>query len=130
MQKLFQQIDRLQEEYLRFWTDICNTESISSDRPAVNRVADQIEDFCNERGFSVSRHSFEKAGDYLIVDMNEENAERVSFSGTHGHSTREGKIRKPCGTARGRKAIRSRRDRLQGRYCSGVACYAGTKRNR
>jgi len=97
MQKLFQQIDRLQEEYLRFWTDICNTESISSDRPAVNRVADQIEDFCNERGFSVSRHSFEKAGDYLIVDMNEENADKGYLFLAHMDTVHEkGKFGNPA----------------------------------
>lgn len=97
MQELFQQIDRLQGDYLKFWTDICNIEGISSDKPAVNRVADRIEAFCMERGFSVSRHPFEKAGDYLTVDMNEESSEKGYLFLAHMDTVHEkGKFGNPA----------------------------------
>ena len=54
-------------KYLDFWKTICNMETPSSDKISLNLQADYIEQFCKERGFSVSRHSYELAGDTMVV---------------------------------------------------------------
>lgn len=57
-------------EYLEFWKHICNMETPSSDKEALNLQADYIEQFCKEKGFSVSRQSYELAGDTMVVELN------------------------------------------------------------
>lgn len=56
-------------EYLRFWKTICNMETPSSDKKALNLQADYIEQFCKEKGFSVSRQSYELAGDTMVIEL-------------------------------------------------------------
>ena len=56
-------------EYLEFWKNICNMETPSSDKEALNIQADYIEQFCKEKGFSVSRQSYELAGDTMVVEL-------------------------------------------------------------
>lgn len=97
MQELFQRIDRLQEEYLKFWMEICEKEGITADREAVNRVADHIEAFCVKKGFAVRRFPFEKAGDYLTIDLNAENPEKGYFFLAHTDTVHEkGKFGHPA----------------------------------
>lgn len=61
-------IDSMADKYLDFLEDICNIESNSNDKDAINRVVDYIIDFEKENGYSFERVSFEKAGDCLLID--------------------------------------------------------------
>lgn len=56
-------------EYLSFWKSICNMETPTSDKMALNLQADYIETFCKARGFTVSRQSYESAGDTMVVEL-------------------------------------------------------------
>ena len=68
---LFSAIEKDEAKYIKFWEDICNIETISNDKEALDGLADFIQTFAKEEGFSVKRTPFEKCGDFLTVDMNE-----------------------------------------------------------
>lgn len=68
--KLFAEIEKELPKYQTFWQDICNIEGISRDKKALDEVADFIEKFALEEGFTVKRIPFEKCGDFLVVDLN------------------------------------------------------------
>jgi len=69
--KVFERIDTLNEKYLEFLRGMCRLEGDSNDKNSVNEVNDFIEKFAKEEGFSTTRYPFEKAGDYMCVDINE-----------------------------------------------------------
>lgn len=69
--KMFEEIDCMSEEYIGFWRDICSIESESGDISALNSVADSISIFAQRQGFGVHRQVFDKAGDFLTVELNE-----------------------------------------------------------
>ena len=56
-------------EYLDFWKTICDMETPSSDKHALNSQADYIEQFCKEKGFYVFRQTHEVAGDTMVVEI-------------------------------------------------------------
>ena len=68
---IFTEIEKMEQKYIDFWRDICNIEGISRDKAALDEVADFIEAFAKEEGFSVKRTPFEECGDFLTIDMNE-----------------------------------------------------------
>ena len=69
MAVLKEALARLLPDYLQFWRDICMMETPSRDRDALNTQADFIEAFCKERGFSVRRQAYERAGDALLITL-------------------------------------------------------------
>jgi len=72
MRKIFNSIDSHFEEYKQLWIDICNIESITADKAAVNQVSDYIERFCLQKGYRVNKHMFERSGNCLSISMNED----------------------------------------------------------
>ena len=62
-------VERLLPEYLQFWRDICMMETPSRDKDALNKQADFIEAFGKARGFCVTRKSYERAGDTLLIEL-------------------------------------------------------------
>lgn len=68
---VFRLIENNEAKYIKFWADICNIESVSSDKKALDEVADFIQEFATEEGFSVRRTPFTRCGDFLTIDMNE-----------------------------------------------------------
>ncbi len=80
--KLFDTIDAMSGEYVDFLRDICNIETPSEDKAALDRMADTVEKFTREKGFKVERIPFEKCGDFLLIDLNE-SAPRGAFFMAH-----------------------------------------------
>lgn len=62
-------LEKSLQKYLGLWKMLCNMETPSSCKEALNRQADFIESFALEEGFSVSRQSYDSAGDTLIVEL-------------------------------------------------------------
>ena len=68
---IFREIEQDEAKYIKFWEDICNIETVSNDKAALDELADFIQAFVAEEGFEVKRTPFEKCGDFLSIDMNE-----------------------------------------------------------
>lgn len=68
---VFREIEKDEEKYIKFWEDICNIETVSDDKKALDEMADFVTVFAKNEGFSVRRTPFEKCGDFLTIDMNE-----------------------------------------------------------
>lgn len=68
---VFRTIEKDEAKYIKFWEDICNIETISHDKVALDSLVDFIQEFALSEGFAVQRIPFEKCGDFLIIDMNE-----------------------------------------------------------
>jgi len=68
---MFRTIENDEAKYIKFWEDICNIETISSDKEALDGLVDFIQEYALKEGFSVHRTPFEKCGDFLTIDMNE-----------------------------------------------------------
>lgn len=62
--KLFYEIEKKEKQYLAFWETICNMETISQDKKALDELADYIQHYALEEGFTVLRTPFEKCGDF------------------------------------------------------------------
>lgn len=70
IEKIFRDIDCLEEKYFEFWKEICNIETPSGDEKALNHLADYIQHFALSEGFEVIRTPFKACGDFLTIDMN------------------------------------------------------------
>lgn len=68
---VFHEIEKDEAKYIKFWEDICNIETVSNDKEALDGLVDFIRDFALAEGFTVKRTPFEKCGDFLTIDMNE-----------------------------------------------------------
>ena len=68
---IFRTIENDEAKYIKFWEDICNIETISNDKEALDGLVDFIQEYALKEGFSVHRTPFEKCGDFLTIDMNE-----------------------------------------------------------
>ena len=69
MEKLFALIEELSPAYVQFWKEICEIETPSHDKAAVDMLADKLEAHAKAIGCEVYREAFEKAGDCLRVDL-------------------------------------------------------------
>ena len=70
VRKILDYIDTNGADYILLWRDVCNIESKSGDKAALDRVADTVEKYASSLGFAVTRKLFEKTGDFLMIDMN------------------------------------------------------------
>ena len=71
MNAIFREIEKDEAKYIKFWEDICNIETVSNDKEALDGLVDFIQEFALTEGFQVKRIPFEKCGDFLTIDMNE-----------------------------------------------------------
>lgn len=69
MEKLYALIEELSPAYVQFWKEICEIETPSHDKAALDTLVDKLEAFALEKGFGVYREAFEKAGDCLRIDL-------------------------------------------------------------
>ena len=68
---VFREIEKDEAKYIKFWEDICNIETVSNDKEALDGLVDFVQEFALAEGFTVKRTPFEKCGDFLTIDMNE-----------------------------------------------------------
>lgn len=62
-------ITRLAPEYLEFWKEIVRLETPSDSKPALDALVDYLEGFARSKGYRATRFPFEKAGDFLRLDL-------------------------------------------------------------
>lgn len=79
---VFAAIDALNEEYTRFWEDICNLESPTKHKAGVDAVAEFCRKKAEEFGWETELHYEEVSGNALCITMNPNAAGApVCFSG-------------------------------------------------
>lgn len=69
---LFEQIDQLNEDYIKIWQDVCNLESPTADKVRVDAVGRYIADWAEQKGWKVHIEPIEKAGDIVWITLNPE----------------------------------------------------------
>ena len=79
MERIFTDIDGKIPDYLEFWKKISAIESPSSSQDGVNRVADEIQRFAQQRGFAVTRAPQENSGDMMLVELQEGVGEPIAL---------------------------------------------------
>lgn len=80
--KLFDEIDELEQEYIEFLTDICNIESPSDCKEGVDKVSEYICSKAEKLGWKIEKQKQEVSGDCVCITMNSESPEEaICFSG-------------------------------------------------
>ena len=69
MEKLNTLIEELSLDYVQFWKEICEIETPSHDKSALDTLVDKLEAHAKAIGCGVYREKFEKAGDCLRIDL-------------------------------------------------------------
>ena len=69
MEKLYALIEELSPAYVQFWKEICEIETPSHDKAALDTLVDKLEAHAKAIGCGVYREAFEKAGDCLRIDL-------------------------------------------------------------
>jgi len=69
MEKLYALIEELSPAYVQFWKEICEIETPSQDKGALDRLVDKLQAHAKALGCEVYREAFEKAGDCLRIDL-------------------------------------------------------------
>ncbi len=75
----FNTIENLLPDYLDFLCDVCGYEARAIDSKTIDSLITYIAAFASEQGFSVTRTSMEKCGDFLSVDCNEKGEKGCLF---------------------------------------------------
>ncbi len=67
---LFEKIDELYPEYIRVFEDVCNIESPTVDKAAVDRVGSYFAELARARGWHVETCPQERTGDPVCITLN------------------------------------------------------------
>lgn len=79
---LFAAIDSLSDEYIGHWAEFTSIESPTQYKEGVDRAVDYICSLARERGWTVEKKKFERAGDFACITMNQDAPGRpVAVSG-------------------------------------------------
>ncbi len=60
----------MMDEYVGFWTDVCNIESPSNDKSGVDRVGAYFAERAAARGWQVEYHREKVSGDVVVITVN------------------------------------------------------------
>jgi len=74
-EKIFEEIDALNEQYLNVLEDVCNLESPTADKARVDAVGAYFVRMARERGLTVEYCRQERAGDAITITLNPSAAE-------------------------------------------------------
>lgn len=81
-EKLFSAIDRLNDEYIKFWIDVCNTESPTDFKEGVDNCGALFIEKAKEYGFDIDVHEESVSGNCVCITMNAgSDAAPIVFSG-------------------------------------------------
>lgn len=82
MKRIFEEIDRLQEQYVRVWEDVCNIESPSSCKEGVDRVGAYFLAIAREHGWKTEIFPQERFGNVIAITVNADStAAPIALSG-------------------------------------------------
>ncbi len=81
VEKIFESIPSLEENYVKFWEDICNIESPTEYKEGIDKVGSLIIERAEKLGFVTEKCIQKVSGDAICITMNEEvNQKPVCFS--------------------------------------------------
>ena len=79
--KLFDEIEKLNDKYIKFWIDACSIESPTMNKAAVDKCGNLFIEEAKKLGFDVDIHKEENVGDCICITMNADAKEKpVVFS--------------------------------------------------
>lgn len=82
MQKVFSEIDKLQDKYVKLLVDICNIESKSENKKGVDKVGEYLRKVAEDLGYTIKQRNFEKAGNVYSFTLNPDGEKKmISLSG-------------------------------------------------
>ena len=82
LKDVFLQIDKLRDAYISVWEDVCNIESPSADKEAVDRVGCYFQKLAKNNGWQVEVLKQQRFGDVVCITLNPESANKpVAVSG-------------------------------------------------
>ena len=67
---VFFQIDKLNSCYIDVWEDVCNIESPSSDKAAVDRVGEYFIQIAKKHGWDIEVFEQQRFGNVICITMN------------------------------------------------------------
>lgn len=70
MKEIFKKIDKLSEEFVNVWEDICNIESPSDFKEGVDNVGKYFINIAKENAWNIKVFTQEKFGDVVTITMN------------------------------------------------------------
>ncbi len=68
---LFREIDKLSQKYLNIFEDVVNIESPTDLKVGVDKVGNYFIQMAKEQGFSIEVLKQEKAGNAILISMND-----------------------------------------------------------
>ena len=81
-EKLFAEIDKLYDKYIKVWSDVCNIESPTGYKKGVDAVGKYFSEMAQSLGFEVEIFPQNKSGDIVTIKMNDKSPEKpIIFSG-------------------------------------------------
>lgn len=72
IQKVFSQIDKLNDTYVDIWEDVCNLESPSTNKEAVDKVSTYFRKIAERQGWVIEEFQQKRFGNVLCITMNPE----------------------------------------------------------
>ncbi len=87
--ELFASVDAQAEKYLQFLSRICAFEAQAGDKQTLDLLADYIAEFARGEGFDIRRVPFEACGDFLVIEMNADSAEKGAAFLAHTDTVHE-----------------------------------------
>ena len=72
IEKIFKYIEEHEQEYVQLLADMVTLESYTPDKADVDKLAEYIKNFAEKKGLNVYVKEFEKAGNGLLITMNEQ----------------------------------------------------------
>lgn len=70
MKEIFKKIDKLSEEFLKVWEDVCNIESPSSFKDGVDNVGKYFINLAKDNSWNIEVFKQEKFGNVITITMN------------------------------------------------------------
>ena len=78
----FKVIDGMESEYITFWQELCDIESPTLDKAAVDAAGNYVVEKAKAHGWKIERFEQPVSGDVVVITMNPEaTAEPIIFSG-------------------------------------------------
>ncbi len=79
--KIYESIPSLEKQYVEFWEEVCNIESPTDNKEAIDKVGALFIKKAEDLGFKIEKCKQKVSGDAICITMNEEIAEKpICFS--------------------------------------------------
>ena len=80
--RVAQRIEILNNKYLKIWEKVCNLESPTEDKAAIDAVGDFFVEMAKEHGWHVEKKLFAEAGNVICITMNSDSSNgMITLSG-------------------------------------------------